>query len=272
MIFGDRTFVKSGVFLALGAATLATLRRHMRKPTKTPMKKTLIAAITACSLFAGVASALAAGTIPVAIYNFDNPNDINSFQKLSGGAKCTKKLTGGGAMGISVGDTSPACTFRTSVIADSDDLSPSFQIQASVSYDKKTPATAQRKLYLSVFSRASTTGSYELRIVPSKQKWYVLRDRDGAQAPQNLGSGTFKKIKAAPGKANTLVLQTFEVAGGVSILGQINGRNVYVATDTEASPPHGRFNGVGVGSKTGASALGMLGTFDGVTVSIPRNF
>jgi hypothetical protein len=237
-----------------------------------PTKKTLIAAITACSLFAGVASALAAGTIPVAVYNFENPNDINSFQKLSGGGKCTKALRGSGALGVNVGDASPACAFRTSVIADSDDTSPSFQIQASVGYEKKTPVKQQRKLYLSVFSRASASGSYELRIVPSKQKWYVLRDRDGAAPPQNLKSGTFKKIKAAPGKLNTLVLQTFEVAGGVSILGQINGRNVYVATDTEANPPHGRYNGIGVGNKTGASALGMLGSFDNVTVSIPRNF
>jgi hypothetical protein len=236
------------------------------------MKKTLIAAITACSLFAGVVSAFAAGTIPVAIYNFDNPNDINSFQKLAGGGKCTKVLRAGGTLGLNVGDASPACTFRTSVIADSGDVSPSFQIQANVGYEKKTPTKLQAKLYLSVFSRASASGSYELRIVPSKQKWYVLRDRDGAAPPQNLGSGTFKKIKPGPGKVNTLVLQTFEVAGGVSILGQINGRNVYVATDLEASPPRGRYNGIGVGSKTGASALGMLGTFDGITVSIPRNF
>jgi hypothetical protein len=234
--------------------------------------KRLITALSAFAALTGAASALAVGTIPVAVYNFDNATDIASFQKLAGGGKCMTKVRTAGALGVNIDDASPSCVFRTSVIADSDDLSPRFQIQASASFDPRVTTKLRNKLYLSVVSRASATGAYELRIVPMKQRWMMIRDRDGAAGPEVLKSGKIKKIKPKPNKPVPLLLQTFESGTGVGIVAQVNGRTVYVATDFEANPPRGRYNGVAVGSKTGASGDGMLGTFDDITVSIPRNF
>jgi hypothetical protein len=236
------------------------------------MRKRLLTTLTAFALLAGAGTAFGAGLIPVAIYNFDNPSDITSFQRLTGGSKCVTKLRPQAALGINVGDTSPACVYRSSVIADSDDTSPSFAIQAVGSVEKKTSKKLQRKVYLSLQTRLSATGRYELRIVPAKQKWSVLRDPEGPVGARVLASGTSKQIRPKPGKPTPMFLQTLAAGAGVGIVAQINGRNVFVAQDDEANPPRGRYNGLATGSKTGASALGMLGTFDNITVSIPRNF
>ena len=87
-----------------------------------------------------------------------------------------------------------------------------------------------------------------------------------------MASGTTKQIKPVAGKPVPLFLQTLESGSGVSIVAQVNGHNVFVGQDNQPNPPRGRDNGVAVGNKTGASALGMLGTFDDITVSVPRNF
>jgi hypothetical protein len=237
------------------------------------MRKKLTATLCALAVFATAGTALAIVTYPVAIFNFTNPNDINSFQKVAGGSKCVKKLRAQVALGINVGDTSPTCAFRTSVIADSQDTSPSQQISATVSWEKKTPVKQQRKLYLSVLTRASATGHYELRIVPVKQKWALIRDPDGAAPATTMASGTLKKIKPGATKPNTLLLQTFAGTGtSVSVFAQIDGVTVLNSVDTGSSPPAGRFNEVAVGSKTGASALDMLGSFDDITISVPSPF
>lgn len=237
------------------------------------MRKKLISTLCALGVLASAGTAQAVVTYPVAIFDFTNPNDINSFQKVAGGGKCVKKLRPQVALGINVGDTSPTCAFRTSVIADSQDTSPSQQIQSTVSWEKKTPRNQQRKLYLSVLTRASATGHYELRIVPVKQKWALIRDPDGAAPATTMASGTLKRIKPGATKPNTLLLQTFAGTGtAVSVYAQINGIVVLNSVDTGATPPAGRYNEIAVGSKTGASALGMLGTFDDVTIQVPSPF
>lgn len=237
------------------------------------MRKKLTATLCAVAILATAGTALAVVTYPVAIFNFTNPNDLNSFQKVGGGGKCVKKLRPQVALGINVGDASPVCAFRTSVIADSQDTSPSQQISSTVSWEKKTPRNMQRKLFLSVLTRASSSGHYELRIVPVKQRWALIRDPDGPAPATTLASGTLKKIKPGATKPNSLLLQTFAGSGtSVSLFAQINGVTIINSVDTGPTPPAGRFNEIAVGSKTGAAAMGMLGSFDDVTVSVPSPF
>ncbi len=75
----------------------------MRKTMRTKLTATL----TTVAALACAATVLAAGSIPVAIFTFENPNDINSFQKTAGGTKCLKKLRPQAALGINVGEHEP---------------------------------------------------------------------------------------------------------------------------------------------------------------------
>lgn len=237
------------------------------------MRKKLTATIAGIAVLAMAATALAVGTIPVAIFAFTDPGDANSFQKTAGGAKCVKKVRPQAALGINVGDASPVCVFRTSVVADSGNTAPSQEIQATVSYEKKTSVKVRKKLFLSVLTRINATGHYELRIVPTKQRWTVIRDPDGPAPAANLASGILKSIKPGATKPNSLLLRSFDGSGGAStVLAQVNGLTVYNASDVAPSQPTGKFNGIAVGNKTGAAATGMKGSFDNITVRVPSPF
>ncbi len=237
------------------------------------MRPKLTTLLSTLAVLAVAGTAYAAGSIPVAIFAFADANDINSFQQVAGGSKCVKKVRPAGAMGINVGDSSPACAFRTSVIADSGDVSPSQEISAAASFEAKTPVKAQRKLYLSVLTRANGTGHYELRIIPAKQRWMLMRDPEGSAPAAVLASGILKTIKPKAVKANRLLLRTFSGAGGaIAVTAAINGAQVYNSSDVAPAPPIGKFNEVAVGNKAGTSALGMQGTFDDVTVSVPSPY
>lgn len=245
----------------------------MTKARATHMRTKLTALLTTAAVLATAATAFAAGVIPVAIFTFENPNDINSFQKTAGGAKCLKKIRPQAALGINIGDASPVCSFRTSVIADSGDLSPSQEIQTSATWEKKTPKNLQAKLFVGVQTRANATGHYELRVVPVKKRWILLRDPNGAAPATTLAAGLLKSIKPGATKPTNLLLRTFAgPTGGVAVTAVVNGAQVFNASDLAPDPPSGRFNGISVGSKTGATGLGMRGTFDDITVRVPSPF
>src|SRR3954464_7190053 len=74
--------------------------------------------ITVAALAAGAAAH--AAPIPVASYTFQSQDDVNAFQKVSGG-KCKRKWQGNQALGIGVGPSTNNCVFRSSVVADSSD-------------------------------------------------------------------------------------------------------------------------------------------------------
>lgn len=259
--------------------------------------------LTTCLVSLLAAAGLArAGVIPVLQATFDSPADQNSFIKVSG-TKCTTKLRplgNGGALGINVGAGTGPCAYRTSVVSSSDDTNPQQDIESAVGYEAKTPKNLLAKLALSVRVRGSTTGFYELRIIPTKQVWQVIRDPEGAGAPAVMKAGTAKFIRPGPGgvkstpkkpatpdkpsnqaksaqtkkkkpvsKLNILRLIAGPSATGVTLTAQINGKTVFTTDDTATEPPIGRFTEIAVGNKTGADGGGILGTFDDVTVRLP---
>ena len=229
------------------------------------MKRKLTAAI--CSVAVLGAGAAYAAEVPVAIYPFTSPGDAALFIKVKGG-KCSRKPVAG-LLSIKLGSDSSECAYRSSVIADSSDTSPSFDLSANASYSAKTPSTLKNKLYTALLTRASVNEHYELRVVPAKQRWIMLRDPAGSGAEAVLKSGAAKFIKLNPAKPNALRLRTFAIAGGISVIAQINGKTVYSAVDSSPQPPAGKFNEIAVGSKSGATGSGMIGLFDDVSIRIP---
>jgi hypothetical protein len=233
------------------------------------MRLKLTAAL--CSLAVlGTAGAAYAGEIPVAIYPFTDPGDAAKFSKVKG-TKCSRKPVAM-ALSIKVGANTPQCAFRSSVIADSDDTSPSIDLSANATYSAKTPANLKNKLYVSLLTRASANEHYELRVSPAKQRWSLLRDPAGTAPEAVLKSGAAKFIKINPAKPNTLRLRTFAIAGGVSVIAQINGQTVFTQIDGAPQPPAGKFNEIAVGNKTAASGSGMVGVFDDVSIRVPSPF
>lgn len=249
-----------------------------------------------CALAVLTTAGLASASIPVAVFPFTNQSDLSSIIKVIGG-KCTPNVTGG-YMVVKVPDSSPECAFRTSVVADSSDTAPTQDIQASAGYTPKTPATARAKLYVSVLARLSASGRYELRVVPTKQRWSLIRDPDGTPPPVVLKTGTGKFIKPGAGgvattkpttpsksasaaakatpkatktpAANILRLRVSGSAESTTIVATINGTSVFSGPDPNSGAPVGRFNGIAVGNKTGKAATGMIGAFDNVTIRVPN--
>lgn len=235
------------------------------------MRRKLTTLICAAGLLGGAAAAEAA-LIPIAIFPFNSPSEMDSFSPVEEGA-CAKKYRKSKAMGINLGKGATVCEFRTSVVADSSDSNPTQDLQATVTYEPKTPVNLRGKLFLSLSVRSGSNSGYEFRLIPAKQRWVLLRDPEGPAPEETLKAGTAKFIRPKPGKRNVLRLRATGTGPDVVLLASINGKNVFGTSEsTSAGAPAGRFMEIGVGNKTGAVGTGMLGTFDDVTIRIPSPF
>jgi hypothetical protein len=233
--------------------------------------RTKLTALLICSaaLAAGAVAAHAA-PIPVATYAFQTQDDVNAFQKV-GGASCKRKWSGNKALGIGVGANTSSCTFRSSVIADSSDTYADQGMTGTVNVGGGTPKL-QKKSFVGVGVRYSSSASYVLRVLPNSHKWQYLRDPKGAAGPklEASGSGGFIKVGS---KHNVISLRAF--ANGTtttSVIGVVNGHGVVSTTDAAADQPDGRQTVVTSGVKGSGAGTGVVGVFDDVSVLVPNPF
>jgi hypothetical protein len=225
--------------------------------------------VTAAALTAGAVAAHAA-PIPVATYAFQTQDDVNAFQKV-GGASCKRKWSGNKALGLGVGNNTNSCTFRSSVVADSSDQFADQGMTGTVTSGGGTPKL-QKKTFVGVGVRYSSSASYVLRILPNSHKWQYLRDPKGPAAPKLEGSGAGKFIKLGS-KPNVITIRAFSYGGNsTSVVGSVNGHGVVSTTDTGADQPDGRQTVVTAGVKGSGSGSGVIGVFDNVSVLVPNPF
>ena len=225
--------------------------------------------VSGAALAAGVAAAHAA-PIPVATYTFQSQDDVNAFQKVLG-AKCKRKWAGNQALGISVGPGTNSCTYRSSVVADSSDKYADQGMTGTVTSGGGTPKL-QKKTFVGVGVRYSSSAGYVLRVLPNSHKWQYLRDPKGAAGPKLEASGSGKFIKVGS-KPNVLSLRAFSYGGtSTSLVGSVNGHGVVSTTDGAADQPDGRQTIVTVGAKGSGAGTGLLGVFDNVSVLVPNPF
>src|SRR5262249_9267741 len=140
------------------------------------MRTKLTALVVAGAALAAAASAPAA-PIPVANYTFQGQDDVNAFQKV-GGATCKRKWAGNQALGLGVRNRTNSCTFRSSVVADSSDQYADQGMNATATVGGGTPKL-QKKSFVGVGVRYSSTASYVLRLLPNAHKWQYFRDPKG---------------------------------------------------------------------------------------------
>ncbi len=233
------------------------------------MRTKLTALILACAALATAAIAQAA-PIPVAVYAFATQDDVNAFQKVFG-AKCSKKWSGNQALGILVGAGTTNCILRSSVVADSSDVTPDQQIAATATLASGGSAKQQRKAFVGVGVRQSEEAGYFLRVLPFARKWQVLRDPKGAAGPTPMAAGTGKFIRMGK-KANSIQLQAFDRGTTTTALvAVVNGRPVLSTNDGATDQPDGRRTVLTDGVKAGEGA-GVSGVFDDVAIRVPNPF
>ncbi len=223
-----------------------------------------------------IGAALAAGAvaraapIPVASYQFQTQDDVNAFQKVSGSA-CKRKWVATQALGIGVGRNTSSCTYRSSVVGDS---SAQYSDQGMVGTTTVGGGTKklQKKAFVGVGVRWSSTASYVLRILPNAHKWQYFRDPKGPAGPKLEASGSGKFIKVG-NKPNTIAIRAFSFGGNsTSVIASVNGRSVVSATDGAADQPDGRQTVVTAGAKGSGAGTGITGVFDNVIVQVPNPF
>ncbi len=225
--------------------------------------------VTGAALVAGVAAAHAA-PIPVATYTFQSQDDVNAFQKV-GGTRCKRKWSGNQALAIGVGRKTSSCTFRSSVVADSSDQYADLGMNATVTVGGGT-RKLQKKSFVGVGVRYSSTAGYTLRVLPNAHKWQYLRDPQGADGPKLAASGSGKFIKLGS-KPNVITIRAFSYGGtSTSVIGVVNGHTVVSTTDAAPDQPNGRQSVVTSGVKGSAAGTGVRGVFDNVSVLVPNPF
>jgi hypothetical protein len=223
-----------------------------------------------------IGAALAAGAvaraapIPVASYQFQTQDDINAFQKV-GGDSCKRKWVANQALGVGVGRNTNSCTYRSSVLGDSSTQYSDLGMVGTATVGGGTPKL-QKKSFVGVGVRWSSTAGYVLRVLPNAHKWQYLRDPKGAAGPklEASGSGSFIKVGSKP---NTISLRAFSLGGtSTSVIGSVNGHGVVSATDPAADQPDGRQTVVAAGAKGSGAGTGITGVFDNVIVQVPNPF
>ena len=233
------------------------------------MRTKLTALLVACAALATGAVADAA-PIPVANYTFQGADDVNAFQKVAG-STCKRKWVGNQALGIGVGRNTNSCVFRSSVVADSSDQYADQGMVATTTVGGGTKKL-QKKSFVGVGVRWSSTASYVLRILPNSHKWQYLRDPKGPAGPQleSAGSGKFVKLGSKP---NVITLRAFSYGGtSTSVVASVNGTGVVSSTDSGADQPDGRQTVVTSGAKGSGAGTGITGVFDNVVVQVPNPF
>lgn len=252
------------------------------------MRTKLTVAIVTCATLAAAAATHAA-PITVALYGFDTAADVAAFQSLSGTSKCTRKwrhtapstTTKGkttttaapsGAMGVTLGAGTNACVLRTSVVADSSDVAPDQIVTATASLGAGGTPKLQSKAYVGVSVRASDTAGYELRVLPIRQKWQVIRDPKGAPPPAVMAAGSGKFVRTGQ-KPNSIAIRAFDFGTtSTNLVATVNGQSVVSTTDAATDQPDGRRNGVSVGVKGTGAGTGIVGVFDLVQIQVPNPF
>jgi len=224
--------------------------------------------VTGAALVAGAVAQ--AAPIPVASYQFQSQDDVNAFQKV-GGTACKRKWVANQALGIGVGRNTNSCTYRSSVVGDS---SAQYSDQGMVGTTTVGGGTKklQKKSFVGVGVRWSSSAGYILRILPNAHKWQYFRDPKGAAGPKLVSAGSGKFIKLGS-KPNTVAIRAFSLGGPTtSVIGSVNGTGVVSATDSGADQPDGRQTVVTAGAKGSGAGTGITGVFDNVVVQVPNPF
>ena len=218
-------------------------------------------------LAAGLLASAVAGSAMIGIYR----NSLESLAQRSqlvklAGSNCAR-AGANGAMRVTLGKKTAACSFRTPV------LGRDLEIAATERLLSGTPENLQRKAFLGLELRAGAGAKYQLLVFPRQRK---------AQLVKVTGEGSkflaiAKNEAAIKGinEANVLRLRAVNVTSGpekgqAQLFAYVGKKLVGEAVDAGAGELTGRNSAVTVG--TIKNGTGVVASVDDVVVRVPSPF
>ena len=230
------------------------------------MKRSFAATFLA-ALAVGLLACAVAGAAMIGIYrnNMASLAQRSQMVKLSG--RSCDRAGVNGAMRVTIGKKTSACSFRTPV------LGRDLEIAATERLLSGTPANLQRKAFLGLELRAGAGAKYQLLVFPRQRKAQLIKvTKDGSKY---LAIAKNEKAVLGVNEANKLRLRAVNVTSGpdkgkAHLFAYVGGALVGEATDEGAGDLTGRASAVTVG--TVKNGNGIVASVDDVVVRVPSPF
>jgi hypothetical protein len=230
------------------------------------VKGRFAAAFLAALAVGALACAVAAGEM-IGVYRngMESLAQRSQLVKLSG-RNCAR-AGANGAMRVTLGKKTAACSFRTPV------LGRDLEIAATERLLSGTPSNLQRKAFLGLELRAGDGFKYQLLVFPRQKKAQLIKV--GGEDPQYLAIARNEKAVMGINEANKLRLRAVNVTSGpdkgqARLFAYVGKTLVGEAKDDAAGDLSGRNSTVVVG--TIKNGNGVIASVDDVVVRVPSPF
>ncbi|HEY5942927.1 MAG TPA: hypothetical protein VIT89_08725 [Solirubrobacterales bacterium] len=224
-------------------------------------------AVLLAALAVGLLACAVAGAAMVGIYrnSMETLAQRSQLVKLAG-TNCAR-AGANGAMRITLGKKTAACSFRTPV------LGRDLEIAATERLLSGTPENLQRKAFLGLELRAGAGAKYQLLVFPRQKKAQLVKVT--AEGTKYLAIAKNEKAVMGVNEANNLTLRAVNVASGpekgqAKLFAYVGNTLVGEAVDAGAGELTGRNSAVIVG--TIKNGNGVIASVDDVVVRVPSPF
>jgi hypothetical protein len=225
------------------------------------------AATFLAALAVGVLACAVAGAAMIGVYrnSMESLAQRSQLVKLSG-SNCAR-AGANGAMRITLGKKTAACSFRTPV------LGRDLEIAATERLLSGTPENLQRKAFLGLELRAGGGAKYQLLVFPRQKKAQLVKVTAGSA--KYLAIAKNEKAVMGINAANNLQLRAVNVSSGpekgqAKLFAYVGSTLVGEAVDDGAGDLTGRASSVIVG--TIKNGNGIVASVDDVVVRVPSPF
>lgn len=229
--------------------------------------KARFSAVFLAALATGLLACAVAGAAMIGIYR----NSLESLAQRSqlvklAGANCAR-AGANGAMRVTLGKKTAACSFRTPV------LGRDLEIAATERLLSGTPENLQRKAFLGLELRAGGGSKYQLLVFPRQRKAQLVKVTPGGS--KYLAIAKNEKAIKGINEANVLRLRAVNVTSGpekgqAQLFAYVGKKLVGEAVDAGAGELTGRNSAVTVG--TVKNGNGIVASVDDVVVRVPSPF
>ncbi len=224
-------------------------------------------AVLLAALAVGLLACAVAGAAMVGIYrnSMETLAQRSQLVKLAG-TNCAR-AGANGAMRVTLGKKTAACSFRTPV------LGRDLEIAATERLLSGTPENLQRKAFLGLELRAGAGAKYQLLVFPRQKKAQLVKVT--AEGTKYLAIAKNEKAVMGVNEANNLTLRAVNVSSGpekgqAKLFAYVGNTLVGEAVDAGAGELTGRNSAVIVG--TIKNGNGVIASVDDVVVRVPSPF
>jgi len=224
-------------------------------------------AVLLAALAVGLLTCAVAGAAMIGIYRNSMGSLAQRKQMVKLSGRSCARAGVNGAMRVTIGKKTSACSFRTPV------LGRDLEIAATERLLSGTPVNLQRKAFLGLELRAGAGAKYQLLVFPRQRKAQLIKVT--GEGSKYLAIAKNEKAILGVNEANKLRLRAVNVTSGpekgqARLFAYVGGTLVGEATDDGAGDLSGRASSVTVG--TVKNGNGIVASVDDVVVRVPSPF